>query len=84
MSRNIPEIDLVDLGKIDFNKFTGFAIPIGQKNEKPIIANQNFVKALFKTFSIDIENELKKWPDFLGKSGELLEFPLNIKKDKKN
>ena len=82
MSRNIPEIDLIDLGKIDSNKFTGFAIPIGQKNEKPLIANQNFAKALVKTFSFDIENELKKWPDFVGKSGELLEIPLNLKKDK--
>jgi hypothetical protein len=45
MSRNIPEIDLIDLGKIDFNKFTGFALPIGQKNEKPLIANEAFAKA---------------------------------------
>ena len=80
MSVQIPQIDLVELGKLDFNKFSGFAIPISQKDQKPIFENQPLIKALFKEYGLDIAAELKKWPDFLGKSGELIELPISSEK----
>jgi leucyl aminopeptidase len=83
MSSKIPQIDLIDFTKLDFKKFDGFAVPVGQKEEKPFLNNQAFIKALAKAFPIDLNSELKKWPDFLGKSGEILEIPIVTGKEKR-
>lgn len=82
MSTQPPKIDIVDIGKIDLSKFTAVALPISQKNQKPVIANQPLAKLISKKFNIDLNSELKKWPDYSGKSGEIIEIPHEVSKNK--
>lgn len=82
MSVLIPQVDLIELGKLDFTKFSAVAVPVSQKDQKPIIENQPLAKVILKMLDFDVATEFKKWPDFLGKSGEILEIPVSVGKNK--
>jgi leucyl aminopeptidase len=82
MSAQIPQIDLVDLGSLDLNKFTAVAIPVTSKDSNLEFKNRQLVNKLEKFFDTDLSSEIKKWPDFLAKSGDILEIPLATGKSK--
>ena len=77
MSTHSPRIELVEPGKLNLKDFSIFALPISQKNQKPLISNQSLKKTLEKEFELNLQTALKNWPDFTGKSGEIVELPIN-------
>ena len=77
MSIQPPRIDQVELGNLDFKKFSVFALPVSFIKEKTVIQNQLFKSAIEKNFSLDLNSEMKSWPDFKGKAGELVEIPIS-------
>ena len=77
MSAKFPRVE-IEPGRVDLKKFDAVAIPVKQKNQKPYLSNLPIIKILSNTFSIDLNQELKKWPDYQGKSGEIIEVPIQL------
>ena len=79
MSNLPPHIYSVELSALDFKKYEIFAVPLSQVKEKPVFSNKEFKKSLEKSFNLDLSKSLLDWPDFKGKSGEIIEIPISKK-----
>ena len=75
MSSKPPKVG-IQLGKLNLRKFDAIALGVPQKNQKPKLLNSPLVKGINEEFGINLVSELKKWPDYLAKSGEILELPI--------
>ena len=82
MSNQIPQIDLIDLEKINLDQFNSIALPISQKELKPQIPSTQLAKLVAKEFNLDFATQLKNWPDYTGKAGEIIEIPTTRSKSK--
>ena len=80
MSKNFPQIEVIDSAKFNISKFSAIAISIIPKDDKPQISNKALLKELNTKFDLDLLSEIKKWPDFTGKAGEIIEIPATLKK----
>ena len=75
MSSKPPKVG-IQLGKINLNKFSAIALGVPQKNQKAKLPNSPLIKGIEKDFGINLTSELKKWPDYVAKSGEIIELPI--------
>lgn len=67
---HLPDNDL------DFTNFTAVALPV-KSGEKLQITPTRFTTALKDFCHLDLDIELKNWPDFVAKAGEIIEIPLS-------
>jgi leucyl aminopeptidase len=79
MSIKTPQVELKELGSLDLKKYSIFVIPVSSKDGKAHLQNQNFKKAVEKEFDLSLQDQLENWPDFVGKSGEIIEVPISKK-----
>ena len=77
MSIKPPRVEAIELGNLDFKKYTVFALPVSFVKDKTVIQNQLFKNAIEKNFNLDLKEYLKSWPEFKGKAGELIEIPIS-------
>ena len=75
MSSKPPKVG-IQLGKINLNKFSAIALGVPQKNQKAKLPNSPVIKGIEKDFGVNLAAELMKWPDYIAKSGEIIEIPI--------
>lgn len=72
-----PTLKNINEDELDFSLFNAIAIPVLAKDEIKIIETK-FIKTLIDFAAIDLNKEIKKWPDFTAKAGEIIEVAINV------
>ena len=60
MSIKPPRVEAIELGNLDFKKYTVFALPVSFIKDKTFIQNQLFKNAIEKNFNLDLKEYLNK------------------------
>lgn len=72
-----PTLKNINEDELDFSLFNAIAIPVLAQDEIKIIETK-FIKTLIDFSAIDLNKEIKKWPDFTAKAGEIIEVAINV------
>jgi leucyl aminopeptidase len=72
-----PTLKNINEDELDFSLLNAIAIPVLAKDEIKIIETK-FIKTLIDFATIDLNKEIKKWPDFTAKAGEIIEVAINV------
>jgi len=70
-----PKLINISDSELDFSLFNAVAIPVLAQEELQV-KESKVLKLLSNFVKIDLNLELKKWPDFTGKPGEIIELPV--------
>ncbi len=70
-----PKLTNISDSELDFLLFNAVAIPVLAQEELQV-KESKALKIFSKFVELDFNLELKKWPDFTGKAGEVIELPI--------
>ena len=70
-----PKLINISDSELDFSLFNAVAIPVLAQEELQV-KESKVLKLLSNFVKIDLNLELKKWSDFTGKPGEIIELPV--------
>ena len=68
-----PKLTNLKEDELDFSLFSAVAIPVLAADELRVVETK-FIKSLTELSEIDLNSEIKKWPDFAAKAGEIIEI----------
>lgn len=71
-----PKLTNLKEDELDFSLFSAVAIPVLAADELRVVETK-FIKSLTEFSEIDLNSEIKKWPDFAAKAGEIIEIALS-------
>ena len=72
-----PKLTYLSEDKLDLSNFTAVAIPV-LPGEKIELSKTKFLTAVSNFTKLDLNIELNNWPEFIAKSGEIIEVPISV------
>ena len=72
-----PKLTYHSEDKLDLSNFTAVAIPV-LPGEKIELSKTKFLTVVSNFTKLDLSIELNNWPEFIAKSGEIIEVPISV------